>query len=61
MIQNDGGYMIPSLILLLASCNLHIQRFEELPWKVSLYRRSEAFRVDETYVNNNVFIDVYFR
>jgi len=53
--------MIPSLILLLASCNLHIQRFEELPWKVSLYRRSEAFRVDETYLNNNVFIDVYFR
>ena len=53
--------MIPSLILLLGSCNLHLQRFEGLEQKVSLYRRSEAFRVEETYLNNKVFIDVYFR
>ena len=51
----------PSSILVLSSCNVHIQRFEGLEKTFSLYRRFEAFRAHETYVNNKVFIDVYFR
>jgi len=30
MIQNGGGYLIPSVIELHGSCNVHIQRFEGL-------------------------------